>query len=265
MSSFDDKLKLIREVAEKYGPMAAKQLSGPSPRQGIQYKLPEEMSGEDSLKMLGDVAAPVMDVIERPSAAIRGGLYGAMKDDDTALEGALRGLTNPSAEAPSGDDIAALAGEKYNIQNPAILAGLSTAATMADIPNPLSAASKLKRFGKLANIADGGIKETGKIKRGISQVGNIKFPSQGTKKDLLVKKMLEKREMVGPGRSLRTAESSVDFGTPKHLQSDAPMTLVTDKNFKKPELPDSLNPKMDEQSIIEEITKNLPNKRFGKL
>lgn len=99
----------------------------------------------------GSFLESAVDYLGRPNAAIKSGVN-AFQQNEPVLDAMYKGLTSPSDQAPSGDQIASKFGESYGIENPMVLAGLSTVAEMADVPGlaPFSKGSKMMRaVGKL--------------------------------------------------------------------------------------------------------------------
>lgn len=127
-------------------------------------ELPTETGMVSSLKSAGNKA---LDILGRPNAAIKRAAYEYMAGNNP-LQGLKQGLTEESDKAPSGEQIAEMAREKYDIQNPLALAAIDTASEFVDIPTPAGLMGKLGKVANLtrkeADIAKNAIKMKGQEK-----------------------------------------------------------------------------------------------------
>lgn len=105
----------------------------------------------------GEGADWLFDKLDRPGRATRAGI-GALQEGQgfgDAYSAAKAQFGAEPPEAPTGADIADRVAEDYNIENPALLAGIATAADVVDptmvIPGgQISKASKLNVLRKMA-------------------------------------------------------------------------------------------------------------------
>lgn len=100
-----------------------------------------------------------VDVLDTPGRATRSAL-GALQGDESALDAFAAQFAEDRPDAPSGADIAERFGEDFDVQSPAALAAIATAADVIDptmmLPGGMmgKAATKLGVINKAAKTGD---------------------------------------------------------------------------------------------------------------
>lgn len=102
---------------------------------------------------LGEGSDKLFDAIDRPGRATRAGIS-ALQQDKPVFEAIKRQFGANPPEAPSGADIAERFGQDYDIQNPAVLGSVATAADFFD-PTMLIPGAQVGKLGAIARMAKG--------------------------------------------------------------------------------------------------------------
>jgi hypothetical protein len=117
---------------------------------------------------LGEGSEEFFDALDRPGRATRAAIS-AIQEDKPVFEAIKRQFGANPPEAPSGADIAERFGEDYDIQNPAVLGSIATAADFVD-PTMLIPGGQVGRLGaqvgKLGAVAK---KLPGPFARGVGK------------------------------------------------------------------------------------------------
>ncbi len=204
---------LWEKLSEKYPESVSKGDSSYS-MNPIEGKLKLNSRNSDMLQSLlkkaaakGSVALDAgLEALDKPGRAMRAGI-GAYQDDEDVM-GAIKSQFNDDApEAPSGADLAEKFGDKYDVQSPAALAALATAADFVD-PTMVIPGGQVTKLGKLKVLdkaAKGGktadiLKDGQKMRRG--DLIKKPFGSVEVKPEAPVNpgKVMVKDDMSTPGR-----------------------------------------------------------------
>lgn len=110
---------------------------------------------QENLENAGEAAGEglgwILDKLDRPGRATRAAI-GAYQDDMDVADAVMDQLGSDPSDAPSGAEIAEKLGEKYDIQDPAILAALATAADVID-PTMMIPGGSVAKVAKVADKA----------------------------------------------------------------------------------------------------------------
>lgn len=168
-----------------------------------------------------DLTDRILDYMDRMGAASRSGIYEAQQFDPenpmAAPRAFMEQLGRPSAEAPTGADIA----ERTGIENPYALGTIATIADLTD-PTPFGKLGSLAKgakgaammgaLGKVASKADEAsdvakaIKGMGKESRISAKAGDISFPARHEAEARKVQEILEQQGKIPEGSMLQLGE-----------------------------------------------------------
>lgn len=142
--------------------------------------MPDENDKDKARKAAAkSVSDKFMEGLDLPGRAMRSGI-GAYLQDEPVWEA----IKNPQ-DAPTGCEIAEMAGEKYDIQNPYALTGIATAADVID-PVGLLPGGLITKIPKAAKVA-----------RGVSALGKGEVQAENTAKLLKLREILSQPEKYG--------------------------------------------------------------------
>ena len=116
------------------------------------------------------LGAKALGILDRPGRATRAALD-ALQEDQSVMDAIGGQLSGEAPAPPSGADIAEKFGERHDVQSPAALAAIATAADFID-PTMLVPGAQLAKIGKLGALA-------GIVKKGNTAADMLKKAKKG--------------------------------------------------------------------------------------
>lgn len=146
----------------------------------------------------------ILEYMAKPGAASRAAIA-ALQADQSPVEAFTSQWDKPSAEAPTGADIAETFGEQYGVENPYALGALATITDLGADPTNLVPGGAFKKLPAALGMAKG-IKGMGKGQRGLSKVGDVEFPAASAAEALKIQQALKQTGKVPEGAILQIGE-----------------------------------------------------------